>query len=1089
MTFDLKTFANAFFEPLIAASRSQSDMTALLKELGITIELNATQRSIIEDTLDLTTLVQELIDALALVADGEISESDAAALTEAIVSVAASVKALEMPSADDLLEFPDPFGTEQFWIDLGPAIAEYLLLTWMEGYLSPVYEGLHFAGVIEETPATPTTPLIRDLRLDRLGELLSNPGQRLADHYGWGSELSHSLFQVNLLRLLDSLGVYPDLGPLRSSLAPLLLGPNASGGYLEMGLTPSSLGTLVPGLDADLVLVPFAPDQDEVVTGMALALATQAAVAGAITSIAPWRLDFSASGRFALGLGISPSGAEAMAGGGAANFDLGLSYAADQPLTLIGKAGGTRIDLHSLALELSAAFSDQTPALGAAARLGSASNPGLKIVISPGDGDSFIANVMGDQALEIDLGLGVAWESGGSLIVEGGVGFEVEIPIDKTLGPVRIDRLDLGLWGGAEGVDLEAAVTGGLDLSVIQASVEEIGIAANLAPRTGPGEEGNLGPLHLSFAFKPPKGLGLAINAGGIVVGGGYLFCDPEAGEYAGVGEVAFTTFRLTAIGMLNTGLPDIPAGWSLFLSVFSEFPPLQLGFGITLNGVGGMVGLHRTFDDEALRERLLDGALESILFPDNPVANAPRILDDLRAVFPPAPGQFVFGAMLRLGWGTPTLVVIDLGVIVELPDPIKIALLGRIGVALPTADAAIIELNMDVFGVANITEGTLALDATLRDSHVLHIFTLSGDMALRASFGPQPSFLMSMGGFHPDFTPPAGTPDLRRLKAALPLDDMAAVELKCYVAVTSNTFQTGGRVEVWVRVAGFDAEGWFGFDALIQFSPFAFEFRAVFGVSVSKGSTTLLGVDVVALVTGPGLWTVDGHAEFKFLGVKKKIQVDIEVGQERQVPQVSYDVAALLEEALALDEAWRPVAAAMPPPIILIDQGADGAPPVLPSDRIMFTQKVAPLGVLLEKFGNGLVGGETDLFDLTATSLDGVQSEDEDIELVEDFFAPTHFFAMNDADKLSAPSFQPMTAGAIFGSEDSLLGPGIDNAATYEEITLDPELNSAREQRRQAPPVNPAISAQRVVPTTKAKPVFSLRPSSRATVFPKGDG
>ncbi len=61
-------------------------------------------------------------------------------------------------------------------------------------------------------------------------------------------------------------------------------------------------------------------------------------------------------------------------------------------------------------------------------------------------------------------------------------------------------------------------------------------------------------------------------------------------------------------------------------------------------------------------------GAIESVMFPDDIIENAPRIISDLREFFPPAQDTFLIGPMAKLGWGTPTLVTASLGVIIEIP-------------------------------------------------------------------------------------------------------------------------------------------------------------------------------------------------------------------------------------------------------------------------------------------------------------------------------------------------------------------------------------------------------------------------------------
>ncbi len=70
---------------------------------------------------------------------------------------------------------------------------------------------------------------------------------------------------------------------------------------------------------------------------------------------------------------------------------------------------------------------------------------------------------------------------------------------------------------------------------------------------------------------------------------------------------------------------------------------------------------------------------LDDILFPPDPVANAPQIISEIETFFPPQEGRYLFGPMLSIGWGTPTLIDFEVGVILEVPDPIRLAILGEI--------------------------------------------------------------------------------------------------------------------------------------------------------------------------------------------------------------------------------------------------------------------------------------------------------------------------------------------------------------------------------------------------------------------------
>ena len=63
--------------------------------------------------------------------------------------------------------------------------------------------------------------------------------------------------------------------------------------------------------------------------------------------------------------------------------------------------------------------------------------------------------------------------------------------------------------------------------------------------------------------------------------------------------------------------MPDGSPGFSLLIIITAEFGPgIQLGFGFTLLGVGGLLGLNRTMLLEPLVEGVRTGAINSILFP-----------------------------------------------------------------------------------------------------------------------------------------------------------------------------------------------------------------------------------------------------------------------------------------------------------------------------------------------------------------------------------------------------------------------------------------------------------------------------------------
>ena len=161
--------------------------------------------------------------------------------------------------------------------------------------------------------------------------------------------------------------------------------------------------------------------------------------------------------------------------------------------------------------------------------------------------------------------------------------------------------------------------------------------------------------------------------------------------------------------------------------------PAIDLSFGFTLNAVGGVLGIEHRLDTDALRATITDGALDHILFPADPVAAAPAILDTLDRVFPVDPGSIVIGPMVEIGWGRPiSFLTAQLGVIFSLPDP-KIVIIGRVRIALPAPELPIVDLRATLYG--EITPDYLLIMVSLRGSRIAG-FTVGGDIGMLIKWG-----------------------------------------------------------------------------------------------------------------------------------------------------------------------------------------------------------------------------------------------------------------------------------------------------------------------------------------------------------------
>lgn len=1074
--------------PLSQAMSGPRAMQHLLADLGIETELDQAAASAVADLLPVAEAIEELLDQAA--ADAPALDL-AAAAAEVVASTFTAISALSSVRPADLTALPAQLVDPATWSQLAQDLPDYLVVRWLEDYQPTIHAVLDLLGLLATTwRDDPLVEPRRAIDWNGIQTLVDDPAAHLAEVYGWGARLRHARLLERLGALCSSLGwrssvraVRPVLaqaywpgGPptdLRELQVPLYEGTTRDGSaWLELGVLvlpiPEGAGSVPRSLLVTNELVGEATGAVELADGWTLELAGGADASGAI------------------GVVFTPDGPRLASSAAAIGAELVLSGASsdpEKPWRLLGDTG-TRLELSSVALRIALAGSTSSPELSVGA------DTSLRIVISPGDGDSFLSDVLGASELALENDLSVSWSSIDGFRIAGGTALELAIPVGEQLGPIRVDTLYVTLGLAPTGVSTSVAVTGGLELGPLAFVVDRIGLSAAASPRPAGDTRGTAGPLDLALGFLPPIGLGLAIDAPPIS-GGGYLYHDADAGEYAGVAQLSMVGVGITAIGMLGTKLPDGTPGWSLFLSLSATFTGLQLGFGFTLNGLGGLIGVNRGLDADALGDGVRTGALDAILFPDDPIADAPQILAELDAIFPKSPGQYVFGPIAKIGWGTPTLVEVDLGIVLQLPDPLTVSLLGSLSAVLPAKEAPIVVLGVDVQGTLDVTAGTLSIDASLRDSRVLAL-ALTGDMAVRASFLEDPTFLVAVGGFHPDFTPPASFPSLRRLGVALDTGDDLRIQLGGYFALTSNTVQFGAELTLWASGLGFTAEGGTSFDALIQFSPFHFRIDLHVWVTISALGKDILAVDLAANLEGPNPWIVAGKASFKICGLKKSLDVSATFGaRAADPPPPAIDVAALLVAELGRADAWSALGpAGDPDPVVLAPRTVDLCE-LHPAGRLRVAQRVVPLAIELEHYGTSQISGARS-YDLEAARIGGVILDAAAREPVDEWFAAAQYFELTRQEKLSSPSFERMTAGYALGDAGTSSATPRAFTCDHELVYRDPAVRSADRERIRTVTPSAADALSRAISSslalserTKARAPRSTKQASPFAVTP----
>jgi hypothetical protein len=889
--------------------------------------------------------------------------------------------------------------------DFPRKLFDYLAVSYLEKIAPATASSLAFIGLIDRV-AVPGGKT-RTLRLDRIGSFLSNPLPTIKQATGWGTPIDAEKVLSKLHVLFDDLGL-----PNTLTLAPTR---KIESYIADLEEIPDGIGFAVKapidlGMNLDLPLTQvltlhvtttgtFVPN----ITGKFKPPAQVEATAGATFS-----------GNLSGGVSIHPaSGAPA--------------------LVLLGTAGGSRIELTELLASVGLNFvwangkATAEPLVGAELK-------GGKVVIDTSNADGFIATLTQGFKMEAGFGVRMRWTPSTGVHFEGSSTIEIQLPVHVSIGPIEIPTIYL--IAGLEGSDIPIELSCGIaaHLGPLNAVVDRIGARARLS--FPPGNSGNLGPANLAFEFKPPSGIGLSIDAG-IVKGGGFLNIDEARGEYSGALELTFSGFlSLTAVGIINTKMPDGSKGFSLLVIITADFGTgIQLGFGFTLLGVGGLLGLNRTANFQPLVEGIRSGSVNSVIFPTNVVANAPKIISDLRTFFPPQLDSFLVGPMAKLGWGTPSLITLTLGVIVEIPAA-NIAILGVLRVALPTADTALVKLQVMFVGVFEPSKKRFYLFAGLFESRVLTI-PISGEMGLLVAYGDDANFVLSVGGFHPAFhPPPMPIPVPARISIELIHTPVAHIRVEGYFAVTSNTVQFGARAELFFGLDEVNVQGYIAFDALFQFSPFYFIIQISASFSLNVFGCGLFSVDIRGSLEGPSPWRAAGTGSISLLFFDVSADFDVTWGESHNTTLEPVAVLPLLEKEFRKNENWR----ALPPVsnnlLVALRKLPESDSLVLhPVGTLRVVQRALPLELKLDKVGNQK---PNDVNKLTVDVAPGSGLARK--SQPEEQFAPAQFKDMKDAEKLSKQAYAPEKAGLELSASgaDTRSSFCVKRILRYEEIIID---------------------------------------------------
>ncbi|HEY3840751.1 MAG TPA: DUF6603 domain-containing protein, partial [Bryobacteraceae bacterium] len=406
----------------------------------------------------------------------------------------------------------NPSEVSTFAQNLASNLLSYLLISYLENVQPGVVAAGDLTGILDYVAnpgvsGDPTHPPFtsRKLELSNLGQLFSDPQTLVKNVTGWGSPAFDGTQLIpRLAAVLNLLGL-PNSSSGPGSLDCFLFSLEPNPASNPPGLTVSVNYSIADGFDMTFPITPT------------------------------WSIELTASGTFNAGITgtITPPVTLALKSpSGMVSGQLGVNLVAKSPnpgtpLVLVGTAGGNGIVADSITF---GAGLNATWDAGS----GTASiDPSLQIALAGGkavldmsQADGFLATVLSGVNIRAPFEFAATWRLDTGLHITGGAQLEIDLPLHLSLGPVSLPTLYLIGGVSTSGIPLEVSVALGLTLGPFEASVDRVGIATLLSFPAG---GGNLGPADLSIKFKPPSGVGLAIDAG-LVAGGGFLSFDPTKG-------------------------------------------------------------------------------------------------------------------------------------------------------------------------------------------------------------------------------------------------------------------------------------------------------------------------------------------------------------------------------------------------------------------------------------------------------------------------------------------------------------------------------------------------------------------------------
>ncbi|WP_212004523.1 DUF6603 domain-containing protein [Chitinophaga sp. HK235] len=436
-----------------------------------------------------------------------------------------------------------------------------------------------------------------------------------------------------------------------------------------------------------------------------------------------------------------------------------------------------------------------------------------------------------------------------------GNGSEIIVPIERSFGPLYIESLGLGWEDQAKLLDF--LFSGNVALAGLRASVVRLTVGVPVTD-----------PTNFSKYKADLQGLDISFKGGAVTINGGFVKTETMAGgvnviSYNGVAVIKAGTFSLMALGSYAqvpvSNAPGAEMMPSLFIFAVLNSPLGGPPF-FFITGIAAGFSFNRSLlipditevQDFPLLKGLVDGTFAEGEDPG-------KALEQLSTVVAPEIGQYWLAAGMK--FTTFELLTTSALLFLSFGKDWEVNLLGLSFTSLPpriprNLALAYFELALKVS--FKPVQGILSFEAQLTPNS----FVLSKDCKVTGGFAfflwfknittatytiPAGDFVISLGGYHPDFNKPAWYPTVPRLGMQWKMDIVIgsiSISGGCYFALCPTAVMAGGYLNVAYALGPLSAWLNASADFLIEWNPFYFNV----GISITIGAsfgTTILGVTI----------------------------------------------------------------------------------------------------------------------------------------------------------------------------------------------------------------------------------------------------